>query len=181
MQVDELVLLNNGAVEAVIVPAAGRVLQFRFWGPPTERFGRIEIFAGRPPRRRAGIPKAVLAEIRHGHRHSRIGVGHRRPFDGSPLVAVSNGAVVLSSAEDPTYRIRVTRVVELIFDEPAMRDQNDLSKNITNNLDQQTTRNMGDRRVQEPQRVLRAGASAIHIHQRLLSIGQWHARPNFEI
>jgi hypothetical protein len=117
------VLLNNGLVEAVIVPEAGRVLQFRFLGASDGAFWENRNLYGQ-----TATPTSWNTEGSFGGDKSwpspQSDWGWPPPsgFDGSPnQVVVTNGVVVLSSPEDPTYRIRVTRVIELKFDEPVMR------------------------------------------------------------
>ena len=117
------VLLNNGLVEAVIVPPAGRVLQFRFSGATNGAFWENRNLYGQ-----TAAPTSWNTEGSFGgdkawpSPQSDWGWPPPSGFDGSPnQVAVTNGVVVLSTPEDPTYRIRVTRVIELKFDEPVMR------------------------------------------------------------
>jgi hypothetical protein len=117
------VQLNNGLVEAVIVPPAGRVLQFRFLGSSNGAFWENHTLYGQ-----TATPTSWNTEGSFGgdkawpSPQSDWGWPPPSGFDGSPnQVAITNGVVVLSSPEDPTYRIRVTRVIELKFDEPVMR------------------------------------------------------------
>ncbi len=117
------VLLNNGLVEAVIVPPAGRVLQFRFLGSSDGAFWENHNLYGQ-----TATPTSWNTEGSFGgdkawpSPQSDWGWPPPSGFDGSPYqVAITNGVVVLSSPEDPTYRIRVTRVIELKFDEPVLR------------------------------------------------------------
>src|SRR5260370_31231286 len=117
------VLLNNGLVEAVIVPPAGRVLQFRLSGSSNGAFWENRNLYGQ-----TATPTSWNTEGSFGgdkawpSPQSDWGWPPPSGFDGSPnQVAITNGVVILSSPEDPTYRIRVTRVIELKFDEPVMR------------------------------------------------------------
>jgi len=117
------VRLNNGLVEAVIVPQAGRVLQFRFFGSSDGAFWENQNLYGQ-----TATPTSWNIEGSFGgdkawpSPQSDWGWPPPSGFDGSPnQVAITNGVVVLSSPEDATYRIRVTRVIELKFDEPVMR------------------------------------------------------------
>ncbi len=117
------VLLNNGLVEAVIVPPAGRVLQFRFSRASDGAFWENHNLYGQ-----TATPTSWNTEGSFGgdkawpSPQSDWGWPPPSGFDGSPQqVAITNGVVVLSSPEDPTYRIRVTRVIELKFDEPVIR------------------------------------------------------------
>jgi hypothetical protein len=117
------VLLNNGLVEAVIVPSAGRVLQFRFSGSTNGAFWENQTLYGA-----TATPTSWNTEGSFGgdkawpSPQSDWGWPPPAGFDGSPFqAAISNGVIALSSPEDPAYRIRVTRVIELKFDEPVMR------------------------------------------------------------
>src|SRR6185503_4498168 len=117
------VRLNNGLVEAVIVPQAGRVLQFRFFGSSDGAFWENRNLYGQ-----TAMPTSWNTEGSFGgdkawpSPQSDWGWPPPTGFDGSPCqVGVSNGVVTLISPEDPTYRIRVTRVIELKFDEPVLR------------------------------------------------------------
>jgi len=116
-------LLNNGLVEAVIVPSAGRVLQFRFSGSTNGAFWENRTLYGQ-----TATPTSWNNEGSFGgdkawpSPQSDWGWPPPSGFDGSPCQAsISNGVITLSSPEDPTYRIRVTRIIELKFDEPVMR------------------------------------------------------------
>ena len=117
------VQLNNGLVQAVIVPPAGRVLQFRFFGSSDGAFWENQNLYGQ-----TATPTSWNTEGSFGgdkawpSPQSDWGWPPPSGFDGSPYqVAITNGLVVLSSPEDPTYRIQVTRKIELKFDEPVMR------------------------------------------------------------
>src|SRR5215471_11242975 len=99
------VLLNNGLVEAVIVPPAGRVLQFRFLGSSDGALWENHNLYGQ-----TASPTSWNTEGSFGGDKSwpspQSDWGWPPPsgFDGSPnQVAITNGVVVLSSPEDPTY------------------------------------------------------------------------------
>jgi hypothetical protein len=118
-----VVLLNNGLVETVIVPSAGRVLQFRFLGATNGAFWENQKLYGQ-----AATSASWNTEGSFGGDKSwpspQSDWGWPPPagFDGSPNeVSVTNGVAVMSTPEDPTYHIRVTRIVELKFNEPVMR------------------------------------------------------------
>jgi hypothetical protein len=117
------VLLNNGLVEAVIVPAAGRVLQFRFFGASEGAFWENQNLYGQTATAASWNTEGSFGgDKAWPSPQSDWGWPPPSGFDGSPnQVAITNGLVVLISPEDPTYRIRVRRIIELKFDEPVMR------------------------------------------------------------
>ena len=147
------VLLNNGLVEAVIVPPVGRVLQFRFLGASDGAFWENRSLYGQ-----IASPTSWNTEGSFGgdkawpSPQSDWGWPPPSGFDGSPYqIALSNGVVVLSSPEDPTYRIRVTRVIELKFDEPIMRIKTIFQRSAATTL---TNRQLGTwiiTQLQDPQ------------------------------
>jgi hypothetical protein len=117
------VLLNNGLVEAVIIPAAGRVLQFRFLGETNGPFWENPSLYGRDASSASwnstggfGGDKAWPSPQSDWNWPPPGG------FDGSPdNVSIGNGVVTLTTPVDATYKIRTTRIVELVFGEPVMR------------------------------------------------------------
>ena len=116
-------VLNNGLVEAVVVPDAGRVLQFRFAGASNGPFWENRNLFGA-----TATPTNWNTEGSFGGDKPwpapQADWGWPPPsgFDGSPYQAsVSNGIVTLTSPVDSTYKIRTTRVIELAFDQPVMR------------------------------------------------------------
>ena len=117
------VLLNNGLVEAVIVPNAGRVLQFRFLGTTNGPFWENSTMSGQ-----TATPSSWNTEGAFGgdkawpSPQSAWGWPPPAGFDGSPdQVGITNGIVTLTSAVDTSYQVRTTRIVELAFNEPVMR------------------------------------------------------------
>jgi hypothetical protein len=117
------VLLNNGLVEAVIVPNAGRVLQFRFLGTTNGPFWENLSMDGQ-----TATPSSWNTEGAFGgdkawpSPQSAWGWPPPVGFDGSPdQFEVTNGVVTLTTPVDSAYNIRTTRMVELAFDEPVMR------------------------------------------------------------
>jgi hypothetical protein len=117
------VLLNNAIVEAVIIPAAGRVLQFRLLGSTNGPFWENESLYGR-----SATPSSWNTSGSFGgdkawpSPQSDWGWPPPSGFDGSTnAVSLSNGVVTLVTPVDATYQIRTTRVIELGFDEPVMR------------------------------------------------------------
>ncbi len=115
------VSINNGMVEAVIVPAVGRVQQFRFvgdtngalWENP-RTLGRAATGSGFYPN--FGGDKAWPSP------QSEWGWPPPKGFDGSVCtVSFTNGIVTLVTPVDATYGIRTTRIIELVPGEPEMR------------------------------------------------------------
>ena len=117
------VLVNNGLVGAVIVPDAGRVLQFRFLGSADGPFWENSNLDGQ-----TATPSSWNTEGGFGgdkawpSPQSDWGWPPPSGFDGSPnQCSIYKGAVTLTSPVDSTYQIRTTRVIELVFGQPIMR------------------------------------------------------------
>jgi hypothetical protein len=117
------VTVNNGLVEAVIVPTIGRVQQFRFLGDTNGAFWENPSLYGQNPSTSSyqnfGGNKAWPAP-QYGW-----GGGWWPPpagFDGTVETgSFTNGIVTLLSATDTRYGLHVTRTLELLFNEPVMR------------------------------------------------------------
>ncbi len=121
------VLLGNGLVEAVIVPAIGRVMQFRLVGSADGPFWENAALAGarRDPASTEwanfGGDKAWPSPQSDWPR--RIGRGWPPPsgFDSQPMDALIDPAgVTLVSPVDPDYGMRVRRRIELAPGRPVM-------------------------------------------------------------
>ena len=116
--VDSL-LLNNGTVEAVIVPAIGRVMQFHFVGEDDVLWENDKLQG------KSADPMAKEWANFGGDKswpspqddwQKMIGRGWPPPatFDATPLEARKQGSVVeLVSPVDPSYGIRVHRHIKL--------------------------------------------------------------------
>jgi hypothetical protein len=117
------VLLNNGIVETVIVPAAGRVLQFRFLGSTNGPFWENRNLYGRTANSSSwntegsfGGDKAWPSPQSDWVWPPPLG------FDGSSnAFSINHGVVTLVTPTNTIYAIRTSRVIELAFDEPVMR------------------------------------------------------------
>jgi hypothetical protein len=123
----DAILLSNGLVEAVIVPAVGRVMQFRFAGSQDGPFWENPEFSGRRPDPDSeawanfGGDKAWPAPQAAWKRLAARDWPPPRTFDGLPMKAVIDGpAVMLISPEDPGFGMRVCRRIELAPDRPVM-------------------------------------------------------------
>jgi hypothetical protein len=121
-------LLGNGLVEAVVVPAIGRIMQLRFVG---ERDGPFWENPSPPAPNTArvandwanyGGDKAWPSPQSDWERVSGRGWPPPDAFDGRPMEATieSSGAVTLLSPVDTGYGIRVRRRIELAADRPVM-------------------------------------------------------------
>jgi hypothetical protein len=123
----DAILLGNGVVEAVIVPSIGRVMQFRFRGEPDGPFWANAGLLGQkvdpasPDWVNFGGDKAWPSPQDDWARIAPRGWPPPVGFDGLPMEAVRDGsAVILVSAVDPSYGIRVRRRIELAADRPVM-------------------------------------------------------------
>lgn len=123
----DAMVLSNGAVEAVIVPSIGRVMQFRFAGEPDGPFWANAGLLGRKPDPASAdwvnfggdkawpSPQDDWARVAARRWPPPVG------FDGLPMEAVRDAsAVILVSAVDPSYGIRVRRRIELAANRPVM-------------------------------------------------------------
>jgi hypothetical protein len=119
------IVIGNGLVEAVVVPDAGRVMQFRFtggtdgpfWENP-KLFGKTSAAVNWNTTGAFGGDKSWPAP----QSDWRGGWPPPTGFDGSAYTyAITNGVVIISSPVDSTYKIQVTRTIELVPNQPAMR------------------------------------------------------------
>ena len=117
------VLLNNGLVEALVIPDAGRVLQFRFAGATNGPFWENRSLDGETTSPRIWNTEGAFGgDKAWPSPQSDWGWPPPAGFDGSPeQVGITNGIATLVSPVDGTYQIQTTRVIELGFDEPVMR------------------------------------------------------------
>lgn len=118
---------SNGKAEVIVVPAAGRIMQFRFAGEAEGAFWENENLQGK-----TADPETTDWQNFGGDRvwpapqsHWTDFVGTNWPpptgFDGSPMVAKTDGwTVILTSPVDRHYGIRVERRIELDPNEPVM-------------------------------------------------------------
>ncbi len=132
-----VVSVNNGVVETLVVPAIGRVLQFRFVGDSEGALWEDPTTLGQMP----------------GGRGYKFFGGDRawpspqavwnwpppRGFDGSTNeVSYKDGVVTLVTPVDSRFGIRVTRHIELLPGKAAMRIQTIFERvaasNMTNSL-----------------------------------------------
>jgi hypothetical protein len=121
------ILLSNGRVEAVIVPAIGRVMQFRFAGEADGPFWENEAMFGKAPDPESkewgnfGGDKTWPAP-----QEAWPGIAGRdwpppAAFDSMPVEAQVDGWVVtLVSPVDPHYGIRARREIKLDPGKPVM-------------------------------------------------------------
>ncbi|MCF7669410.1 MAG: DUF4380 domain-containing protein [Verrucomicrobia bacterium] len=119
-------VLSNNSVEAVIVPAVGRIMQFRFKDGPTVFWENTELF-GEPVNpesdtwRNFGGDKAWPAPQAEWPEVTPRAWPPPKGFDSMPMACRANGdMVVLESATDPDYGIRVIRKIRLRAIEPVM-------------------------------------------------------------
>ncbi|TMQ00436.1 MAG: hypothetical protein E6L09_06555 [Verrucomicrobia bacterium] len=121
------ILVSNGRVEAIIVPAVGRVMQFRFAGDEDGPFWENRALAGRAPDPAAkewgnfGGDKSWPAPQSDWPRITPRAWPPPVAFDSMPVEAGEDGFVVkLISAVDPHYGIRTYREITLALDQPVM-------------------------------------------------------------
>ncbi len=120
-------LMTNGKVEAIVVPAIARVMQFRMVGDDTGVFWINEELLGKHPKEKSdtwdnfGGDKTWPAPQQDWPK--MIGRGWPPPtgFDAKPMDAkVDRDVLVLTSKPDPEYGIEVVRRVALTAEATAM-------------------------------------------------------------
>ena len=113
------VSLNNGVVEALIVPTIGRVQQFRFLGDTNGVFWEDPATLGQSPSR--GY-KFFGGDRAWPSPQAAWGWPPPRGFDGSTNeVSFTNGVVTLTTPVDARFGIRSTRTIELLPSRPVMQ------------------------------------------------------------
>lgn len=124
---DSLVM-SNGKVEVVIVPAIGRVMQFKFAGATDGPFWENRALDGKAPDPKAkewgnfGGDKTWPSPQGDWPKVATRGWPPPPAFDSMPVdVKMEAGVVTLVSAVDPFYGIRTQRRIELEPDQPVMR------------------------------------------------------------
>jgi hypothetical protein len=117
------VVLNNGLVEAVIVPDAGRVIQFRFTGDASGPFWEnTNLFGATSTATNWNTEGSFGGDKSWPSPQSDWNWPPPSGFDGSPnQYSISNGTVTLTTPVDATYKIVTTRIIELAADKPVMR------------------------------------------------------------
>lgn len=124
---DSLVM-SNGKVDLVIVPAIGRVMQFKFAGAADGPFWENRALDGKSPDPKAkewgnfGGDKTWPSPQADWPNVATRGWPPPPAFDSMPVdVKMEAGVVTLVSAVDPFYGIRTQRRIELEPDQPVMR------------------------------------------------------------
>lgn len=124
----ESLRLTNGQVEAIVVPAVGRVMSFRLAGGANVLWedARLGGRAGDPTGREwinFGGDKAWPAPEAGWREHTQSPTWMPPTgFDGRPGTATieSDGSVILASAVDPSYGLRSLRRIRLRPAQPVM-------------------------------------------------------------
>lgn len=123
----QAILLSNGRVEALVVPEAGRVMQFRFAGTTngpfwenTKLYGATSSTANWNTPGAIGGDKSWPAPQSDWPRHTPWSPPFG--FDGNPCAGgITNGVVTLTGVVDADYQIRVVRTIELDPGQAVMR------------------------------------------------------------
>ena len=116
---NNVISVNNGLVEALIVPTNGRVQQFRFLGDTTGALWENSALHGQAP---SGYYPNFGGDKAWPSPQSVWNWPPPKGFDGSSdTVSFTNGIVTLVTPVDSTYSIQTTRIIELLFNEPVMR------------------------------------------------------------
>lgn len=119
------IVLNNGLVEAVVVPAAGRVMQFRFIGSTNGPFWENPKLFGKTSANNNWNTTGAFGGDKSWPAPQTDWRGSWPPptgFDGNPYTyGITHGTVTLTSVIDSAYKIQVTRTIELVPNQPVMR------------------------------------------------------------
>jgi len=121
-------LLTNGAVEAIVVPVIGRVMQFRFAGDESGPFWENDELHGRFGSARSngkwlnsGGDKTWPSPQADWEQHTERAWPPPAAFDSIPYQAhVQDQEVLLTSEVDPHYGIKATRDVKLATHAPQL-------------------------------------------------------------
>jgi hypothetical protein len=117
------IVLANGLVEAIIVPAIGRVMQFRFASDEDGPFWENASMFGRAPTANSwDTPGSFGGDKTWPAPQSLWNWPPPRAFDSLPAeAAVTNGTVWLTSPVDARLGLRARRRIELQPGDPVMR------------------------------------------------------------
>jgi len=119
------IVLGNGLVEAVVVPDAGRVMQFRFTGSTSGPFWENPKLFGKTSANNNWNTTGAFGGDKSWPAPQSDWKGGWPPpagFDGSPYTCeITNGIVNLTGVIDSAYKIQVTRTIELAAHQPVMR------------------------------------------------------------
>jgi hypothetical protein len=120
-------VMSNGTVEAIVVPAIGRVMQFRFVGEATGPFWENRAMDGKHPIPTSkewgnfGGDKTWPAPQEDWPKVTPRGWPPPVAFDSMPVEAcVIEETVFMLSPVDPDFGIRTERVISLRDDDPIM-------------------------------------------------------------
>jgi hypothetical protein len=121
------IVISNQKVEAIIVPAVGRIMQFRFVGEDGVFWENREISGLKPDPKSSqwgnfGGDKSWPSPQSDWPRVAPRAWPPPVAFDSMPVSAdVQGHSVVLTSEVDPNYGIRIQRIVDLDSERPEMR------------------------------------------------------------
>jgi len=125
---EDSIWISNGKVEAIVVPAVGRVMQFRLAGTTDGPFWENESLRGAPTNPGGGkwlnfggdkvwpSPQGSWSDIMSTNWPPPVG------FDGQPAeVEIDGWVVTLHHPPDKHYGIQVSRRIQLAVDQPSMQ------------------------------------------------------------
>jgi hypothetical protein len=131
----DCIRIGNGLVEAILVPAIGRVMQFRFQGSAEGAFWENRALDGKlhDPTAKEwmnfGGDKSWPAPQSSWPLHQGRAWPPPVAFDALPMRAEANaGGVTMISEADPSYGIQVLRRVELDPQHPVLRIRTEFRK-----------------------------------------------------
>lgn len=124
------IILDNGLVEVVVVPAVGRIMQFRRSGERSGPFWENRTLDGAAPDPKAsewinfGGDKTWPSPQADWPAIAKRGWPPPQAFDAMPVAASvdeARGKITLTSPVDPSYGIRTVRTVSLVGGESRMK------------------------------------------------------------
>ena len=117
-------LLGNGLVEALVVPEAGRVMQFRFAGSTNGPFWENSKLYGTTSSSTNWSTTGAFGGDKAWPAPQNDWGGWPPPtgFDGSPYTyGITNGVVTITGPVESGYKIQVARTIRLDFNRAVMR------------------------------------------------------------
>lgn len=119
------IVLGNGLVEAVVVPDAGRVMQFKFVGSTNGPFWENPKLFGKTSSAVNWNTTGAFGGDKSWPAPQPDWSGGWPPpigFDGNPYTCgITNDIVTITGVIDSAYKIQVTRTIELVSNQPVMR------------------------------------------------------------
>jgi hypothetical protein len=124
------IVISNGVAEAAVVPAIGRIMQFRFLDQPDGPFWENPVLFGKKPAANSwDTPGSFGGDKVWPAPQSAWNWPPPRGFDSLSFTgAIASGVAMLTGPVDSTYGTRVVRRITLHPSEPILRVTSTLEK-----------------------------------------------------